>query len=1171
MESSSINQSAVSPVRDIIQRCREAKSTRLDLGECRLRQIPEDIWEMDWIEELILGNNPSENSNYDLFKVDPEVYSTLFPPTTIQQSNESNATESSTNKLKFTANKYGTNILREADLSGISNLKKLRYLNLNRCDLFYIDSLLGIKQLDILLIGGNPRLRLDFQSEKEFPKFRVRVVDLFGITGQASGTIWAINGVLSLFDDDYVSILDISFNSLSSEPSRLQQRFKNLISLDVSYTNGASLFPLGFKPLLQFFRAEGCEFTSINMGDLPPGLKYLNVNSTKVRDFSFLTSLPNLERLFLNRNNITNLKGMEQHTQLQELNIEDNKIKDITPISELPSLKSLYASGNEISELPSLRYLKTLEVLSVSENQLSNSNQIEKTLVELPQLKTLHLFKNPLNEIPTVKLGTDRYFNCLESIIHHFKSLEKGIVSNNEIKLILIGNSTAGKTTLRKLLQGKKYNSSEDSTHGIVMETWSIKGKALKEFSDSGSLQVHIWDFGGQEYYHETHKLFFSNNAVYVVVWEAKTNMHKIIPTPVYETRNGQKYNITKYIEHQPYDYWLKNIRHYAPNCNILVVQNKIDTYLDSNEEVRREGEQNGLPRIRIKRLEDETLNDYSVYEAFDLSLKKYAEKETDYVFDYQKFERQLTKVLAKTVHQFKLGRSYDDVKQRIRDIKDKNVLTYDEYSQICIQAGIANQTDIPQLSKYLTDTSVILHYPDHPALSQSVFINPVWVSDTIYSILNNSVLERSGVFDELHVKNVLRNEKLANDFIELMKRFELIFPLSEETPGDADDVIKKFVAPQYLPEGSPTRSYDIYKSLCGEPKLTIRFPQFMPKTFMNGLLSKFASRSIDKSYFRYGVAFTTDWVLESKENNINIIECKFEDEKIEVYSKTPNPYNLREIFEAILNVYTGFRTVNAQTPDPSRPTMGVLDEICRTEIPVHLSVDGTNFVSWNDLFKRWNNIDKPDPITEDSIVMPVQGVPQVAALFKAYCLNKSDVQSLGTIAAANLQPPKLFISYSHKDELYKDELLEHLSGMRRSGEIKDWTDRAVTSGEIWDEVIKKNLQEADIILFLLSSSFVASDYIQNVEIKSAIEKYNKPSNGMTSIRKPVIIPILVRPCDYKSLPLRDIQSATKDFKPISTYTSRDEGWTQVIGNLRVSIDSWKSGRIVNVAQGTTG
>jgi hypothetical protein len=60
----------------------------------------------------------------------------------------------------------------------------------------------------------------------------------------------------------------------------------------------------------------------------------------------------------------------------------------------------------------------------------------------------------------------------------------------------------------------------------------------------------------------------------------------------------------------------------------------------------------------------------------------------------------------------------------------------------------------------------------------------------------------------------------------------------------------------------------------------------------------------------------------------------------------------------------------------------------------------------------------------------------------------------------------KVFISYSHKDELFKEDLDEHLSLMKRNGIISVWHDRKILAGSKWGTEIDDNLEQADIILW---------------------------------------------------------------------------------------------------------
>ena len=73
--------------------------------------------------------------------------------------------------------------------------------------------------------------------------------------------------------------------------------------------------------------------------------------------------------------------------------------------------------------------------------------------------------------------------------------------------------------------------------------------------------------------------------------------------------------------------------------------------------------------------------------------------------------------------------------------------------------------------------------------------------------------------------------------------------------------------------------------------------------------------------------------------------------------------------------------------------------------------------------------------------------------------------------------PIRLFYAYSHKDEELRKELEDHLSLLRRQGVISGWHDRMIGAGEEWKGQLDKNLEEAQIILLLISPSFLASDY----------------------------------------------------------------------------------------------
>jgi hypothetical protein len=140
-----------------------------------------------------------------------------------------------------------------------------------------------------------------------------------------------------------------------------------------------------------------------------------------------------------------------------------------------------------------------------------------------------------------------------------------------------------------------------------------------------------------------------------------------------------------------------------------------------------------------------------------------------------------------------------------------------------------------------------------------------------------------------------------------------------------------------------------------------------------------------------------------------------------------------------------------------------------------------------------------------------------------------------------------VFFSYSHKDETTKDKIDISLSALKRSEKIKTWNDRKITPGTEWDDNIKKELENADLILLLISADFLASDYIWNVEIKKAIEKHER--------KETIVIPIFCRSCDYKEMPFAKIQGLPPDAQPLLSFTDLDEGLTLIAKGIRKVVE----------------
>jgi len=144
-----------------------------------------------------------------------------------------------------------------------------------------------------------------------------------------------------------------------------------------------------------------------------------------------------------------------------------------------------------------------------------------------------------------------------------------------------------------------------------------------------------------------------------------------------------------------------------------------------------------------------------------------------------------------------------------------------------------------------------------------------------------------------------------------------------------------------------------------------------------------------------------------------------------------------------------------------------------------------------------------------------------------------------------------LFFSYSHRDEQLRDELQTHLAPLQREGLIESWHDRRISAGDELDHAISRNLEDADIILLLVSPYFLASDYCYDMEMARAMERHHAGTAR--------VIPIILQPCDWQSAPFGKLMAVPKDGKPITKFPNLHDGFLEVAQAIRAIVQS--SGR----------
>lgn len=146
----------------------------------------------------------------------------------------------------------------------------------------------------------------------------------------------------------------------------------------------------------------------------------------------------------------------------------------------------------------------------------------------------------------------------------------------------------------------------------------------------------------------------------------------------------------------------------------------------------------------------------------------------------------------------------------------------------------------------------------------------------------------------------------------------------------------------------------------------------------------------------------------------------------------------------------------------------------------------------------------------------------------------------------------KVFFSYSHKDETYRDELDLHLKQLKRNGVIESWHDRCILAGDEIDPSISEQLEAANVIVLLVSHHFLGSDYCNDVELKRALERQEAGEAR--------VIPVILSPCAWHDAPFGKLMAVPTDGRPITKFADRNDGYLEVVTAIKKAVLAMSEG-----------
>ncbi len=407
------------------------------------------------------------------------------------------------------------------------------------------------------------------------------------------------------------------------------------------------------------------------------------------------------------------------------------------------------------------------------------------------------------------------------------------------------------------------------------------------------------------------------------------------------------------------------------------------------------------------------------------------------------------------------------------------------------------------QLSGYLHDLGVCLHFQDDPLLKRTIILKPEWGTAAVYKVLDNPrVIDNLGCFNWTDLSDIWSGPEYADrrdELLQLMRRFKLCY----EIPGSPGS----YIAPQLLSENQPDYSWDETNNLF------LRYTyDFMPKGILTRFIVEIHPWIADQSrVWRSGV------VLEKDQNIAEVVEF-YGQRAIKIRVSGMRPKKLLTIVTHELDkIHESYQHLKFQKLIPCNCSHCVGNqepEFYPYETLEQFQAKGQDMIQCR----------------KSGDMVPVRSLMD-DVLDKARILQK--VRST-PIPGTWLPRTDVFVSYSHQDKKWLERLQKHLKPLVRGGIIDLWDDTKIRVGADWRQEIEKTLKIAKAAILIISAEFLASDFITNNELPPLLAAAEQEGC--------LILPIIVSHCLFDVTPeLNRFQAVNSPKRPLNAMPEHEQ------------------------------
>lgn len=829
-------------------------------------------------------------------------------------------------------------------------------------------------------------------------------------------------------------------------------------------------------------------------------------NRWEIKTLAPVVRLTKLEYLNLSNNRLSSLNGLNKIINLKVVHLNNNEISRVEVLNDLIHLEELYLSNNNIKSVDFLSNTSSIKTLDLHYNQIKDLKSIKNIIEKIGinnskwEIGTLNIAKNPLEQPPMAIVNLGK-----EAVLGMFEDIEKrGRYINKDVKVILVGNSEVGKSTLAKYLDSE-IGLDEEHLPTLWMDEKIIKSKYSVATIGQECL-LHVFDFGGHDYYHDTHHLFYSTNTIYILLWDQDTSKFALRRS-LQKRKNGEEIEIE--VQDYPLKYWLDSVKFYTKdvevenfefeisrdvtyNSSLLIIQNKV------------------ADASNISFLNNDTLHfDYPfIYDIINVSIKNPKRNlgHFDSLFSEMLNNMQIIGAI--------LPKFYEPIKNSISSYTGKPILLFAEFLDYCnkILREPIDEDQCRRLLKYLEQVGVLLYI--NKENEEKIYIDKKWIINNMHKILEK-LTDEKGRFDiNYAIKTLETSNKNVNDVLIMMQEFKMIFkhPYSEI-----------FIAPLYLPK-TPDGKINLFINKKQIPFRRFEYNGFIHKNVILSIFQKFGTLyPLDQNSDIY--YYWKDGLIVKNPNTEEIIMITFhlgnEDGNayIDIYelNKIDNPIFRKEVLEYIREVNQGY------------------------ELEEMVTLDGKDYIS-REILERNANIGKH--IFSEKKLSDLQKSKKQEKLFK--------LKDYMDFIDNPVKKKKVVISYSKKDIAQVHTLIRYLKPLVDAEFIEQpWYCTLLNPGDNWDKNIKHKFQEADIVFFMVSEYFYSTKYIVDNEIKTAINRYDNGENIK-------IVPVILEFYDWgrkEPYNLQRFSALPYQAKPISDFHNPKLAWSTITASIKMMIE----------------